>query len=313
LNWGACCQYTIGKIEAGVRRPFTDNNVHRFSNEDLMSNLAGRSASFYNKSLIMGTLMEKLSKLESQLQALIEQGASRIVASGEQQNQISSSLVEAMQGSVKLDQEGRAIAADTYIIIVNNDAAQILTEDPSINEALIQILVQSGEQSGINFQAQPRIKISIDDSKGSSGFKILPDFGIQDIAETSTMTVDPGDGMTLPEHAFLIIHGNQVFPLTEQVLNLGRRSDNQIVIDNPRISRRHAQLRVINNRYVIFDLESTGGTFVNKVRVEQASLLPGDVISLAGIDLVYGQDAGLFSGDSGGSTQPLMPFPNAEK
>ena len=277
-----------------------------------MSSLAGRSGSFYNKTLTMSTLMEKLSKFESRLQAIIEQGATRIVPGGEQQTQISASLVETMRGSVKLDQDGKPIAADTYILNVSSKAAQILEQDPSLSEALIQILLEAGEQSEISYQAPPMIKISIDDSIGSSGFEILPGFRMQDVAETSTMTIDPGDGITLPEDAFLIIHGNQIMPLTEQVLNIGRRVDNQSVIDNPRVSRKHAQLRVINNRYVIFDLESTGGTFVNKVRVEQANLFPGDVISLAGVDLVYGQDAGLFSGDSGNSTQPLMPFPNAE-
>jgi pSer/pThr/pTyr-binding forkhead associated (FHA) protein len=91
------------------------------------------------------------------------------------------------------------------------------------------------------------------------------------------------------------------------VINLGRRADNHIVIDDPHVSRQHAQLRVIDNRYVIFDLESAGGTFVNNSRVEQATLFPGDVISLAGAELVYGQDAGIISGDGEGSTRQLLP------
>jgi hypothetical protein len=260
----------------------------------------------------MSTLIEKLAKFESQLQALIEQGASRIVPMGEQHSQISSRLIETMRSSVKLDQAGKQIAADTYILIVPDDTAQILAEDASIEDALIQILVEAAEGSGISFQAPPRIKISEDNSLGTGGFEILPSFALQDTAETSTMAIDPDDGLSAPKDAFLILHGNQVIPLAGQVLNLGRRTDNQIVIDDPQVSRKHAQLRVINNRYVIFDLGSTGGTFVNKMRVERASLFPGDVISLAGVDLVYGQDAGLFSGDSGSSTQPLMPVPNAD-
>ena len=63
-----------------------------------------------------------------------------------------------------------------------------------------------------------------------------------------------------------------------------------LVIDDPRISRNHAQLRAIKGRYVIFDLNSTGGTFVNAQRTSQSVLYPGDVISLAGVPLIYGQD-----------------------
>jgi hypothetical protein len=260
----------------------------------------------------MSNLREKLSKFESQLQDLIEIGSTRIIPGGRQQVHISSKLVEAMRSSVKLDHTGKSIAADIYILRVGNEAAQILAEDPEINEALLQILAESGDHLGLIFQTPPRIKISVDDSIGSKGFEILAGFGLQDGVETSTLAIEPADGTAIPKDAFLIINGQQVVALTEQVVNLGRRPDNQIVVDDPQVSRNHAQLRVIKNRYVIFDLASTGGTFVNKIRVEQANLFPGDVISLAGVDLVYGQDARFFSGDSGSSTQPLIPFPDAE-
>lgn len=73
-------------------------------------------------------------------------------------------------------------------------------------------------------------------------------------------------------------------------MNVGRRLENHLVIDDPRISRNHAQLRAINGRYVLFDLNSTGGSFVNGQRTSQTVLYPGDVISLAGVALIFGQD-----------------------
>jgi pSer/pThr/pTyr-binding forkhead associated (FHA) protein len=74
------------------------------------------------------------------------------------------------------------------------------------------------------------------------------------------------------------------------VINIGRRLDNHVVIDDPRISRNHAQIREIKGRFVIFDLNSTGGTYVNGDRINQSVLYPGDVISLAGVTLIFGQD-----------------------
>ena len=260
----------------------------------------------------MSSLKDKLSKFESRLQMLIEQGTTRIVPQAGHQNHISTSLVAAMQSSIKLDESGQTIAADTYIVMVDRETADVLVEDTSIIEEMLQLLLEAGAESGTNFQASPRIKISIDEALVPGKFEIAPHFGLQEIAETSTLAVDPNDGMPVPEYAFLIVSGNQVYPLTEQVLNLGRRPDNNIVIDDPSVSRKHAQIRSINNRYVIFDLDSTGGTFVNKVRVDQATLFPGDVVTLAAVDLVYGQDEAYFSSDGSGSTQPLMPFPKAE-
>jgi hypothetical protein len=62
------------------------------------------------------------------------------------------------------------------------------------------------------------------------------------------------------------------------------------LIDDPRVSRVHAQIRAVRGRYVIFDLDSTGGTYVNGERIRQCPLTPGDVISLSSLPLVYGQE-----------------------
>ena len=109
----------------------------------------------------------------------------------------------------------------------------------------------------------------------------IPDTKAPEIAETDD---------DIPENAFLIVEGLRVHPLRESVVNIGRRLENHVVIDDPRISRHHAQLRAIKGHFVLFDLNSTGGTFVNGQRANQTVLYPEDVISLAGVILVFGQD-----------------------
>ena len=106
-------------------------------------------------------------------------------------------------------------------------------------------------------------------------------------------TNDPNseDRETIPKNAFFILSGCvKVFPLEEAVITIGRRLDNDLVLDDPRVSRTHAQLRAIDGRYVIFDLHSTGGTFVNGEQITQCILSPGDLIWLAGVTLVYGEE-----------------------
>jgi len=59
---------------------------------------------------------------------------------------------------------------------------------------------------------------------------------------------------------------------------------------DPHISRHHAQLRVINQQYVLFDVGSTGGVFLNDRKVSQSRLYSGDVIRLGTSNLIYVQE-----------------------
>ncbi len=107
--------------------------------------------------------------------------------------------------------------------------------------------------------------------------------------ESPSEDTAPVDPVRIPEDAFVIVDGVKVIPLTQPLIRIGRRLENNLVLDDPRVSRTHAELRAINGRYVLFDLNSTGGTFVNGLRITQSVVYPGDVISLAGVNLVYGQ------------------------
>ena len=72
-------------------------------------------------------------------------------------------------------------------------------------------------------------------------------------------------------------------PITEAVITIGRGLDNDIVLDDRRVSRQHAQLRRRFGQYVLYDLDSSGGTTVNGRPVREAPLQAGDVIALAGV------------------------------
>jgi hypothetical protein len=113
------------------------------------------------------------------------------------------------------------------------------------------------------------------------------------LEQTSPLVVEPGTVIQLhqvPPAAFLVVDGVRIFPLEQPVVCIGRAPENDLVITDMRVSLQHAQLRAVGGRFVIFDLDSTGGTSLNGLSVLQHPLTPGDVISLAGIPLVYGQE-----------------------
>jgi hypothetical protein len=72
-----------------------------------------------------------------------------------------------------------------------------------------------------------------------------------------------------------------------QAVSIGRLPDNMIVIDNPAVSGRHARVFQEGNHYVIEDLKSTNGTFVNDKPISRHTLLEGDVVLLGKHSLVF--------------------------
>jgi hypothetical protein len=81
----------------------------------------------------------------------------------------------------------------------------------------------------------------------------------------------------------------KVYPLEAQEMTIGRDNSNMIAINDVEVSRRHAKVELRGSAYVIQDLGSTNGTFVNGQRASGIQVLnPGDTISFGeGIMLMY--------------------------
>ena len=75
--------------------------------------------------------------------------------------------------------------------------------------------------------------------------------------------------------------------LGPEPLLIGRDQQNDVVLDDTRVSRKHAEIRLRLGRYTLYDLQSTNGTYVNGRRVAEVVLNDGDRISVAGLDLIF--------------------------
>jgi hypothetical protein len=70
-------------------------------------------------------------------------------------------------------------------------------------------------------------------------------------------------------------------------VSIGRLPDNTLIIDNPAVSGRHARIYKEGTHYVLEDLKSTNGTFVNDRPVARHALAEGDVILIARHQLLF--------------------------
>lgn len=233
-----------------------------------------------------------LAMLESHLQNLIEGSAARLFASAPLPSNLAAHLVQALQDGIRLDEQGEPAAPNLYTLLVCPEQCQALQADPVVQDELTRILQEAGVEYGVRFTSDPVVRIAHSPELLPGELRILATNSQESLAPTDMIELSgerEDDQESLPE-AFLIINGTQVFPLGQTVINIGRRPDNQIVITDRRVSRLHAQVRAVKGHFMIFDLDSSGGTWINGERVRQRILHPGDVISLAGVPLVFGQE-----------------------
>ena len=238
--------------------------------------------------------MLKLDQLEAKIQKLVEDQLAGILPGLKLEDRVIQRLATAVKENIVQQKDDRAIAPNEFTLIVATDTSPMWKEQSTI-DALKNIITTASRDVGLKFVTQPTVNITTDDTFSAEEIKVIAVHKLEPVGDTQGMQTSLGndeneDADNIPENAFLIVEGVKVHPLTESVVNIGRRLENQLVIDDPRVSRNHAQLRAIKGRFVLFDLNSTGGTFVNGQRTSQTVLYPGDVISLAGVALIFGQD-----------------------
>ena len=236
----------------------------------------------------------KLDQLESTLQTLFEDKIMSILPGLTPEDRIVQKLAASLKQNIVAQKENELIAPDVFTLVVStNEEAR--WKDPQVMKAITDVISAAANDIGLKLEQQPTITVTTDSSFSDKEVSVIASHKLEPLEETKGMATgaeksDSEKNEKIPENAFLIVEGVKVFPLTESVVNIGRRLENHLVIDDPRISRNHSQLRAINGRFVLFDLNSTGGSFVNGQRTNQTVLYPGDVISLAGVALIFGQD-----------------------
>ena len=76
----------------------------------------------------------------------------------------------------------------------------------------------------------------------------------------------------------------------EGAMCIGREAGNFVQLDDNEVSRRHAEIRRIGETFVVGDLKSSNGTWLNSRKIERAELSSGDQIQVGRTILVYARD-----------------------
>ncbi|MGA9193249.1 MAG: FhaA domain-containing protein [Anaerolineales bacterium] len=260
-------------------------------------------------------MKDQLARLEKQLEVLVEGSLARLLGAEISPSVVAGQLARAMEEVSKQDEQGNSFAPDQYALTLNPDDANLLLDSaPNIHSVLAKGLLEAVRSVGYIIQRQPNITIAADPTLKRWEVRVVAWHSGNPLEFTHPMQRDAVlRSGALPDGAFLIVDGRGHYALDRPVVNIGRRLDNQLILDNPHVSRTHAQLRVRDGRFVLFDLGSTIGTKVNGRAVRQHVLRQGDVISIAEIRLVYGEDPAGPPDSTEAYTPPFPPRPAGDQ
>lgn len=77
-----------------------------------------------------------------------------------------------------------------------------------------------------------------------------------------------------------------------KILTIGRKAENDVVIENLAVSGYHAKIDPIGEEFFLTDLQSKNGSFINEKKIISHRLAHGDVITIGKHDLVFAYEAG---------------------
>ncbi|MBN2147305.1 MAG: DUF3662 domain-containing protein [Anaerolineales bacterium] len=234
-----------------------------------------------------------VSRLESKLQTLVEGVAGNLFSANDLFQSLSKGLEAALRNGIYEGVDGELLAPNLFAILLPAAQFRQVGEDNAFADSLASHTLQIAEQMGVLFPAPLVIRVIQHPDAGASQVEVQTGVLNGQIADTSVLEVDSVEAMEVMEgNAYLVVNGLDVFPLDQPLITIGRDPENHLVLDDPRVSRLHAQLRLVQGHFVIFDLDSTGGTFVNGQMVSQHTLVSGDLLSIAGIPLVFSEEHG---------------------
>ncbi len=234
-----------------------------------------------------------MDQIEAYLETLIEGNTNKIFKSVDSERKLIQQIMEAMREAIYTDDQGNLLAPNNFSLNVPLEYLEEIRSAQPFLDRLSDNISKAAAEVGININSQVTISVFPDKELNPGEFTLHAIWKEEALAETAPTMINSGmmRAIQAVPKAFLIVGGTQIYTLEEDVVNIGRQIENNLVVNDPRVSRKHAQIRVVKGRHILFDLGSSGGTKVNNKPIKQVSLHPGDVITLAGVPVVYGHDA----------------------
>jgi hypothetical protein len=257
--------------------------------------------------------MSMLRNLEAKLGGLVEGAFSRAFRSNVEPVELARKLAKEMEES-KMASVSRTYVPNHYRIFLSvEDRAQFSSYEPALRKELSDYLLEHARVESLALTSRPAVEFMTDERLQ------LGEFGIQaqllsppeeelavappdaapsqgDFGHTMVYSPDRAAARVLepeqprrraPSRRAVLAGDGRRTVIDAEPFTVGRSRDCDMVIDDPNISRHHAELRAEGDSWRIADLGSTNGIKVNRRRVDEALLRSGDRVTLGLTDFDF--------------------------
>ncbi|HEV2250080.1 MAG TPA: DUF3662 and FHA domain-containing protein [Candidatus Limnocylindria bacterium] len=252
-----------------------------------------------------------LERLEAAASRVIEGWSARLFRARLQPVQIAKRVIRAMESHQTISL-AKTFVPNSYVVSLSpSDHAQFEQYKRSLERDLAEAVLGAARDRGFTLLAYPTVEIEADEDVSPGDLRVA--CALVDASGEEVPASEPGRlggleaGHTMildreallaakpraPQGAIVAREGSvrREVPLGAEPITVGRDPKNDIVLDDRRVSRRHAEVRLRLGRYTLYDLQSTNGTFVNGRRIAEMVLSHDDRISIGGAELVVRLDA----------------------
>jgi Protein of unknown function (DUF3662)/FHA domain len=251
-----------------------------------------------------------LRNLEAKLGGLVEGAFGRAFRARVQPVELAHKLAKEMEDN-QVVSVSRVYVPNHYRVFLSpEDREQFTSYEPALRKELSDYLLEHARSEGMALTSRPQIDLETDERLGLGEFGIQAqllsppeeaepeaeapsagDFGHTMVysPDRAAPRVEPGPSEEQRRRALLVGDGRRNVLSGSKVV-LGRSRECDIVVSDPNVSRRHAELRRGDGHWSVVDLGSTNGIKVNGRRVSDATLREGDRVTLGVTDLTFELD-----------------------
>lgn len=261
--------------------------------------------------------MNVLGRFESAVAGIVEGSFGRIFRSRVHPVEVSKKLQRAMDQNVTISL-GRRIAPNVYdVYLSSRDNQQFGSYSRTLVQQLQEDLINVARSRGYMLTSRPMVLFHVDDHLITGEVRVDthlaepqvgggPDAaGADPDAVEETRELSPDEAQQLARQvaqaqavqvampqAWLTLRrpngGGQVYRLDKPVIHIGRHVSNEVVVNDRRVSRIHAEIRFERGQFVLYDLGSLNGVGINGVVTHQpVTLRNNDQIAVGNHDFIF--------------------------